>query len=81
MGRFVVFGHVWFLALVCAFDRAHVVFVGRWSCLDARPIARGLWSLWSRVIVSILEIVDKDINVPRYPGDVTCDFCGSVVLP
>lgn len=25
-----------FLALVCAFDRAHVVFVGRWSCLRCR---------------------------------------------
>lgn len=35
VGRLVVFGHVWFLALVCASDRAHVVFVGRWSCLDA----------------------------------------------
>lgn len=35
----------------------------------------------SRVIVSILETVDKDIYVLRYPGDGTCDFCGSVVLP
>ena len=53
VGRFVVFGHAWFLALVCASycslwflrigglaidadgcasDRAHVVFVARWSC-------------------------------------------------
>lgn len=30
-----VFGHVWFLGLVCASDRAHVFFVGLWSCLDA----------------------------------------------
>lgn len=35
----------------------------------------------SRVIVSILEIVDKDINVPGYHGNWTCGFCGSVVLP
>lgn len=35
----------------------------------------------SRVIVSILETFDKDIYVLRYPGDGTCDFCGSVVLP
>lgn len=81
VGRFVVFGHVWFLALFCASDHAHVVFAVRWSCLDARPIARGLWSLWSRVIVSILEIVDKDINVPGYHGDGTCGFCWSVVVP
>ena len=40
-----------------------------------------LCGFWSRVTVSILEIVDKDINVPGYHGDGTCVFCGSVVLP
>lgn len=35
---------------------------------------------WSRVIVSILGIVAKDINVPFCTGNVTCCFCGSVVL-
>ena len=40
-----------------------------------------LCGFWSRVTVSILEIFDKDIYVLRYPGDWTCSFCGSVVLP
>lgn len=39
-----------------------------------------LCGFWSRVIVSILEIVAKDINVPRITGDGTCGFCGSVIL-
>ncbi len=34
----------------------------------------------SCVIVSILEIVDKDINVSSRFVDGTCGFCGSVVL-
>ena len=36
---------------------------------------------WSRVTVSILETVAKDIYVLSNPGNGTCDFCGSVVLP
>ena len=40
-----------------------------------------LCGFWSRVVVSVLEIVGKDINVPRNSGDWTCGFCGSVVLP
>lgn len=42
VGGFVVFGHVWFLGLVCASDPPHVVFVDRWSCPPAR--CRCPWS-------------------------------------
>ena len=57
----------------------------RCSMLDARcrrlRVRSCSCGFLSRVIVSILEIVDKDINVPGYHGNGTCGFCGSVVLP
>ena len=63
---------LWFLALVCASDRAHVVFVGRWSCprcsmLDARcsmpTIARPLALCGSVVLPSMLDARCRRLRV------------------
>lgn len=85
VGRFVVFGYVWFFGSGLRVLLLFVVFVGRWSCPRCQcrrlRVRSCLCGFWSRVIVSILEIVAKDINVPRITGDGTCGFCGSVVLP
>lgn len=65
---------VWFLCgRICGFW-SRVVFG---SGLRVRSCSCGFLS---RVIVSIFEILDKDINVPGYHGDGTCGFCGSVVV-
>ena len=78
---------LWFLRVECSSNPLYkplckfLVFVdllwflcgaacGFWSCVD---------HMWSAL--RFLEIVGKDINVPSRPGDGTCDFCGSVVLP
>lgn len=50
-----------FLALVCASDRAHVIFVGRWSCLDADDCAstwrRSLWICGSVVLPALMRVL------------------------
>ena len=48
---------MWFLALVCASDRAHVVFAARWSCPRCQCRCASTCSLWS----------DKKIcSLPRF---------------
>ena len=80
VGGFVVFGHVWFLALVCASDRAFVVFVVFCrscgflpSTLATMPVV--LWSCGLVVLWSCGLVV-----LPRCPWSCPRFRCLPVVL-